>query len=109
MDSKLKVKDIISYFDEGGNVIIVGDVDSSISFRKLFYSFGVNLDETVILILFREPLSRTTFQTTRQTRLCLQTIFRVWVHSYRTQTSLCYIEELGCNLSTMKTINFTTW
>ena len=44
MDSKIKIKDIITYFDEGGNVVIVGDVDTSVSFRKLFYSFGVNLD-----------------------------------------------------------------
>lgn len=44
MNSKLKVKDIISYFDEGGNVIVVGDIDSSVSFRKLFFSFGINLD-----------------------------------------------------------------
>lgn len=44
MSSKLKVKDIISYFDEGGNVIVVGDIDTSVSFRKLFFSFGINLD-----------------------------------------------------------------
>lgn len=44
MNSKLKVKDIVSYFDEGGNVIILGDIDTSVSFRKLFFSFGINLD-----------------------------------------------------------------
>lgn len=44
MSSKLKVKDIVSYFDEGGNVIVVGDIDTSVSFRKLFFSFGINLD-----------------------------------------------------------------
>ncbi len=44
MSSNLKVKDILNYFDEGGNVIIIGDIDTSISFRKLFYSFGINLD-----------------------------------------------------------------
>lgn len=49
MESKLKVKDIVNYFDEGGNVIIVGDVDTSVSFRKLFFSFGINLDEAVTL------------------------------------------------------------
>ena len=35
--SRIKVKNIISYFDEGGNVIAIGDVDKSFSFRKLFY------------------------------------------------------------------------
>jgi len=44
INSKLKIKDIISYFDEGGNVVLVGDVDSSVSFRKLFHSLGVSLD-----------------------------------------------------------------
>lgn len=39
--SQIKVNDIISYFDEGGNVIIVGDIDTDKSFRKLFYAFGV--------------------------------------------------------------------
>lgn len=45
IDSRIKTRDIISYFDEGGNVIIVGDVDTSYSYRKLFYSFGVEIDE----------------------------------------------------------------
>lgn len=44
MESRIKVKDIISYFDEGGNVIVIGDVDTSVSFRKLFQSFGISLD-----------------------------------------------------------------
>ncbi len=35
--SRIKVKDIISCFDEGGNVIAIGDVDTSVSFSKLFY------------------------------------------------------------------------
>ena len=50
VDSKIKVKDIINYFDEGGNVVILGDVDTSRSFKKLFYSFGVDLEETVLFI-----------------------------------------------------------
>lgn len=53
IDSQIKVKDITNYFDEGGNVIIIGDIDTSRSFRKLFYSLGVDLDETVINGLFR--------------------------------------------------------
>jgi len=44
MESKLKIKDIVNYFDEGGNVIVIGDVDTSVSYRKLFFSFGINLD-----------------------------------------------------------------
>ena len=44
MGSKLKVKDIVNYFDEGGNVIVVGDIDTSVSYRKIFFSFGINLD-----------------------------------------------------------------
>jgi len=44
-ESKIKTKEIISYFDEGGNVIVIGDVDTTISYRKLFYAFGVELDE----------------------------------------------------------------
>ena len=43
IDSKLKVKDIVSYFDQGGNMMIIGDVDTSFSFRKLFYAFGIEL------------------------------------------------------------------
>jgi len=41
IESKLKSKDIISYFDEGGNVIVIGDIDTSFSYRKLFYAFGI--------------------------------------------------------------------
>jgi len=41
MESKIKVREIVNYFDEGGNVIIIGDIDTSISFRKLFYAFGI--------------------------------------------------------------------
>lgn len=44
LSSKLKIKEIINYFDEGGNVIVIGDIDTSVSFRKLFSSFGINLD-----------------------------------------------------------------
>lgn len=46
IESKLKVRDIISYFDEGGNVIVIGDVDTSFSYRKLFYAFGIELEES---------------------------------------------------------------
>lgn len=42
----MKSKDIISYFDEGGNVIVVGDIDTTFSFRKLFYAFGIELEES---------------------------------------------------------------
>jgi hypothetical protein len=42
----LKVKDVLSYFDEGGNVIVIGDIDTSFSYRKLFHSFGVDLEES---------------------------------------------------------------
>lgn len=42
--SQIKANDIISYFDEGGNLLIVGDIDTEKSFRKLFYAFGVELD-----------------------------------------------------------------
>lgn len=42
--SQIKVADIVSYFDEGGNVVIIGDIDTERSFRKLFYAFGVELD-----------------------------------------------------------------
>ena len=44
MESRLKIKDIVNYFDEGGNVIVIGDVDTSVSYRKLFFSLGINLD-----------------------------------------------------------------
>ena len=44
MDSKIKSREIISYFDEGGNVIVMADVDTSVSYRKLFHAFGVELD-----------------------------------------------------------------
>lgn len=43
-ESKIKTRDIVSYFDEGGNVVVIGDIDASFSYRKLFYSFGVELD-----------------------------------------------------------------
>ena len=39
--SQIKINDIVSYFDEGGNVMIVPDIDTSKSYRKLFYSFGI--------------------------------------------------------------------
>lgn len=39
--SQIKTNDIVSYFDEGGNVIVIGDIDTEKSFRKLFYAFGV--------------------------------------------------------------------
>ena len=39
--SQIKVNDIVSYFDDGGNVLIVGDIDMDRSFRKLYYAFGV--------------------------------------------------------------------
>ena len=42
--SQIKANDIISYFDEWGNLLIVGDIDTEKSFRKLFYAFGVELD-----------------------------------------------------------------
>ena len=42
--SQIKVNDIVSYFDEGGNVVIIGDIDTDRSFRKLFYAFGIELD-----------------------------------------------------------------
>ncbi len=45
--SQIKINDIISYFDEGGNVLLIPDIDTSKSFRKLFYSFGVEVDEFV--------------------------------------------------------------
>ena len=44
INSQIKVQDIISYFDEGGNIILIGDIDTSRSYRKLFYSLGVDLD-----------------------------------------------------------------
>lgn len=47
--SQIKINDIISYFDEGGNVLLIPDIDTSKSFRKLFYSFGVELDDFVII------------------------------------------------------------
>ena len=37
---------MISYFDEGGNVIVVGDIDTSFSYRKLFYAFGIELEDS---------------------------------------------------------------
>ena len=40
------MKDIVSYFDLGGNVIVIGDIDTSFSFRKLFYAFGIELEES---------------------------------------------------------------
>lgn len=46
LESKLKVRDIINYFDVGGNVIVIGDIDTSFSYRKLFYGFGVELEES---------------------------------------------------------------
>lgn len=53
--SQIKVSDIVSYFDEGGNVVIIGDIDTDKSFRKLFYAFGVELDEFVQDTLCRAP------------------------------------------------------
>ena len=46
IESKIKTKEIISYFDQGGNVVVIGDVDTSFSFRKLFYAFGIELEES---------------------------------------------------------------
>ena len=40
------MKDIVSYFDLGGNVIVIGDIDTSFSFRKLFYAFGVEMEDS---------------------------------------------------------------
>lgn len=42
--SQIKVNEIVSYFDEGGDVVIVGDIDTDKSYRKLFYAFGIELD-----------------------------------------------------------------
>jgi hypothetical protein len=39
--SQIKANDIVSYFDDGGDLIIIGDIDTDRSFRKLFYAFGV--------------------------------------------------------------------
>lgn len=49
--SQIKVNDIVSYFDEGGNVVIIGDIDTDRSFRKLFYAFGIELDQYVIICI----------------------------------------------------------
>lgn len=35
----------MSYFDAGGNVVVIGDIDTSFSYRKLFYAFGIELEE----------------------------------------------------------------
>jgi hypothetical protein len=45
--TQLKINDIISYFDEGGNLIIIGDIDTDKSYRRLFQAFGLELDEYV--------------------------------------------------------------
>ena len=44
------INDILNYFDEGGNLVIVGDVETSKAYRKLFRSFGVELDTYVFFI-----------------------------------------------------------
>jgi hypothetical protein len=45
--NQIKIHDIITYFDEGCNVIIIGDLDTDKTNRKLFQAFGVELDEYV--------------------------------------------------------------
>lgn len=40
-----RISDIVSFFDSGRSVIVLADIDTSRSFRKLFYSFGLELDE----------------------------------------------------------------
>jgi oligosaccharyltransferase complex subunit beta len=40
----LRANDIVKFFDSGRNIIVIADIDASRSFRKLFYSFGLELD-----------------------------------------------------------------
>ena len=41
----LKIPEIVNFFDSGRSVIVLADIDTSRAFRKLFYSFGLDLDE----------------------------------------------------------------
>jgi hypothetical protein len=41
----LKVVDIVAFYDSGRSVVVVGDIDTSRTFRKMFYSFGLEMDE----------------------------------------------------------------
>lgn len=41
----LKPSDLVSFFDSGRNIFVVADIDASRAYRKMFYSFGVELDE----------------------------------------------------------------
>lgn len=40
----LKPTDLVSFFDSGRNIFVVADIDASRAYRKMFYSFGVELD-----------------------------------------------------------------
>lgn len=35
----------MDFFDNGGNLVIAGDIDTARGFRKLFFAFGLELDE----------------------------------------------------------------
>ena len=35
--------EIVDYFDNGGNIIVIGDIDTSLYYKKLFYALGVDL------------------------------------------------------------------
>ena len=40
----VSAKQILKFFDEGGNVLIAGDIDTSRLYRGLINSFGVEMD-----------------------------------------------------------------
>lgn len=41
----LNLQLLLEYFDNGGNLLIIGDIDTSQHFRTLFNEMGVNLME----------------------------------------------------------------
>jgi len=41
----LRITELVNFFDSGRSVIVLADIDTSRGFRKLFYSFGLELDE----------------------------------------------------------------
>jgi len=43
--------------------VVVGDIDTEKSYRKLFNAFGIELDEYVIIRIFRDQNSRITSTT----------------------------------------------
>ena len=41
--SQLNIQQLVEHFDQKGSLLIIGDIDTSQYFRKLFNEFGVSL------------------------------------------------------------------